>query len=113
MRTAKILLLYLYFNELPSSNFIETCGYCVHCFGVRVIRAVTKIFKLLGKIIHQVSNESNSHGLLLVLLFFCDFLMIVRVNLIKLLQDTDNITMATCTLALTLLVHVKVLLNLP
>ena len=38
--------------------------------------------------------------------FFCDFPMIVRVNLIKLLQDTDNITMATCTL-------VKVLLNLP
>lgn len=113
MRTARILLLYLYFNELPSSNVIETCGYCVHCFGVRVIRAVTKIFKLLGKIIHQVSNESNSHGLLLVLLFFCDFLMIVRVNLIKLLQDTDNITMATCTLTLTLLVHVKLLLNLP
>ena len=39
-------------------------------------------------------------------LFFCDFPTIVRVNLIKLLQDTDNITMATCTL-------VKVLLNLP
>ena len=39
-------------------------------------------------------------------LFFCDFPKIVRVNLIKLLQDTDNITMATCTL-------VKVLLNLP
>ena len=49
----------------------------------------------------------------MVLLFFCDFLMIVRVNLMKLLQDTDNITMATCTLTLTLLVHVKVLLNLP
>ena len=48
-----------------------------------------------------------------LVLFFCDFLMIVRVNLIKLLQDTDNITMATCTLTLTLLVHVKVLLNLP
>ena len=46
-------------------------------------------------------------------LFFCDFPTIVRVNLIKLLQDTDNITMATCTLTLTLLVHVKVLLNLP
>ena len=75
-------------------------------FGVRVIRAVTKNFKLLGKIIRQVSSESNSHGLLLVLLSFCDFPTIVRVNLIKLLQDTDNITMATCTL-------VKVLLNLP
>ena len=49
---------------------------------------------------------NQTHGLLLVLLFFCDFLMIVRVNLIKLLQDTDNITMATFTL-------VKVLLNLP
>ena len=106
MRTAKILLLYLYFNELPSSNFIETCGYCVHCFGVRVIRAVAKILKLLGKIISQVSDESNSHGLLLVPLSFCDFPTIVRVNLNKLLQDTDNITMATCTL-------VKVLLNLP
>lgn len=106
MRTAKILLLYLYFNELPSSNFIETRGYCVHCFGVRVIGDVTKIFKLLGKIICQVSNESNSHRLLLVLLFFCDFPTILRVNLIKLLQDTDNITMATCTLG-------KVLLNLP
>ena len=58
MRTAKILLLYLHFNELPSSNFIETRGYCVHCFGVRVIRAVTKIFKLLGKIIGQAINQT-------------------------------------------------------
>lgn len=38
-------------------------------------------------------------------LFFCDFPTIVRVNLIKLLQDTDNITMATFTLVKVLLIY--------
>ena len=45
--------------------------------------------------------------------FFWFYYFLIKFNLIKLLQDTDNITMATCTLTLTLLVHVKVLLNLP